>query len=71
MAIKKQKQAQTNDQYDKFYKRFSDMAKVNFLGFVLEKHVREKIIGKDSNSIEYAELKAILDIFNDKFQDRQ
>lgn len=71
MTNKKQQLAQTDEQYTKFLKKFSDMAKVNFLGFVLEKYAKDKIIGKDINSIEYIELKAILNIFETKFQDKQ
>lgn len=55
---------------DRLYKQFNTMSKVNFLGFILKDYVKEKLIGKDSESIEGAKLKSILRILDEKFTDQ-
>jgi hypothetical protein len=54
---------------DKFYNAFKEMSKVNFLGMIMKKYFREKIIGKEETSIEYAEIQAILKLLEEKFSD--
>jgi hypothetical protein len=66
MAKKKVKELTPEE---RFYATYDDMSKVNFLGIILKKYFKEKIIGKDENSLEYAETMAILRILEEKFAD--
>lgn len=72
MALKtiKKKETSSTTLEDKFYKQYSQMAKVNFLGFILKDFFREKIIGKDYDSIEAARIRSILRILDEKFTDK-
>jgi hypothetical protein len=69
MATKK-KEPSTLTSEEKFYKLFSQMAKVNFLGYILRDYFKERLIGKDDGSIEVAKLKAIIRILEEKFMDQ-
>lgn len=72
MAVKtvKKKEPVALSPEDKFYRQYSQMAKVNFLGFVLKDFFRERMIGKDFDSIEAARIRAILRLLDEKFTDQ-
>lgn len=54
---------------DRFYKMYSEMSKVNFLGTILLEYYQDKLLGKEEDSVEFLRLSSIVRVLKEKFND--